>query len=128
MKNQIFKSVWAVVAGFVFVVILSIGTDILLHKTGLMKQPFKDNSAAFIVWVIIYRFVFQVTGSYFTARLAPNRPMRHAMIGGYIGLVLSITGALLMKEEGPGWYAIALIILAIPSAWLGGYLFTKNIK
>lgn len=126
MKNQILKSTWAVVAGFLFVVIISMATDMILSKIGWMKQPFYENSTGLIILVTLYRFIYQVAGSYLTARLAPEKPMRHAMIGGFIGLALSITGAIVMKEEGPSWYAIALIILALPSAWLGGYLFSNS--
>jgi hypothetical protein len=32
MKNNLLKSIWAIVAGFLFVVVLSIVTDILLEK------------------------------------------------------------------------------------------------
>ncbi|WP_158638313.1 hypothetical protein [Panacibacter ginsenosidivorans] len=46
--------------------------------------------------------------------------MRHAMIGGFIGFVLSIVGAIVILDKAPHWYAISLIILALPSAWLGG--------
>lgn len=126
MKNSTLKSIWAVLAGFLFLVILSILTDVFLEKTGLMKQPFHLNSAWFIVFVIIYRNVFSTIGSYITASLAPNRPMRHAMIGGFIGLALSIVGAVAMWDVPPHWYAISLIVLALPSAWLGGKL--KMIK
>jgi hypothetical protein len=125
MKKNIFKSIWAIVAGFLFVVILSTATDFLLEKTGIMKQPFHYNSSWFIVFVIVYRTLFGVTGSYITASLAPGRPMRHAMIGGFIGFAISITGAIVMWDTAPHWYAIALIILALPSAWLGGKLKTK---
>ncbi|QEC66800.1 hypothetical protein FRZ67_05595 [Panacibacter ginsenosidivorans] len=57
---------------------------------------------------------------YITAVLAPAKPMRHAMIGGFIGFVLSIVGAIVILDKAPHWYAISLIILALPSAWLGG--------
>jgi hypothetical protein len=123
MNKQTLKSTWAVLAGFLLVVIISIATDLILSKIGLMKQPFYENATGFIILVTLYRFIYQVAGSYLTAKLAPQNPMKHALIGGLIGLALSITGAIVMKEEGPSWYAIALIILALPSAWLGGYLF-----
>ncbi|MEJ0101329.1 MAG: hypothetical protein WDO19_01705 [Bacteroidota bacterium] len=125
MKKNIFKSVWAIVAGFLFVVILSVATDLLLEKTGIMKQPFHYNSSWFIVFVILYRNVSGVIGSYITASLATDRPMRHAMIGGFIGFAISITGAIVMWDTPPHWYAIALVVLALPSAWLGGKLKTK---
>jgi len=40
-----------------------------------------------------YRIVYGIAGSYVTARLAPDRPMQHALLGGFIGLALSIVGA-----------------------------------
>jgi|KBSMisStaDraftv2_1062788.scaffolds.fasta_scaffold1442552_2 hypothetical protein len=125
MKNNLLKSIWAIVAGFLFVVVLSIVTDILLEKTGVMKMPFDYNASWFIILVIIYRNIYGVVGSYITAALAPAKPMRHAMIGGFIGFSLSIIGAIIMWDKPPHWYAISLIILALPSAWLGGKLRTK---
>lgn len=71
-----------------------------------------------------YRIVFSTFGSYLIARLAPNRPMRHALIGGIIGVILSAIGAAVTPEPRPlfgtPWYPIALIVTALPCAWLGG--------
>jgi len=125
MNKNILKSIWAILAGFLFVVVLSVATDMLLEKTGLMKMPFDYNAGWFIVLVIGYRSLYGITGSYITASLAPSRPMRHAMIGGFIGFVLSIIGAIIMWDKPPHWYAISLIVLALLSAWLGGKLKTK---
>lgn len=123
MKKQTLKSIGAVLAGFVLVVILSIVSDLLFVKTEIMKQPFNLNSTFFIVFVVFYRSLFSTIGSFLTAKLAPSNPMKHAMIGGFIGLVLSIIGAITMWDTPPRWYAIALVITALPSAWLGGKLF-----
>ena len=61
-----------------------------------------------------------------TARLAPYGPMGHAVVLGAVGMLLSIVGAAATwnrgPEFGPKWYPIALIITALPSAWLGGWL------
>ena len=127
MKNPIFKSIIAILAGFATGIILSIGTDIILEQTGIMKtQPFSDNPMWLIAIVVFYRTVYNVTGCYVTARLAPNRPMLHAMLIGYIGLGLGIAGAIVMWDVPPHWYPIALIVLTLPSAWLGGKLVEKN--
>ncbi len=70
-----------------------------------------------------YRVIYAVLGSYTTAALAPRRPMLHAMIGGTIGLALSIVGAVVTwnkVELGPHWYPLALVVTALPCAWLGG--------
>jgi hypothetical protein len=77
-----------------------------------------------LVLATAYRIVFGVVGSYVTARLAPDRPMLHAMIGGVLGFVVSIAGAVATWNRGPAfgphWYPVALIVIALPCAWLGG--------
>ncbi|MES2796116.1 MAG: hypothetical protein V4683_09130 [Bacteroidota bacterium] len=128
MNKNILKSIGAVLAGFVLVVILSIATDLILVNTGIMQQPFHLNSSMFIVFVVLYRCSYSIIGTYLTARLAPNKPILHAMIGGVIGLILSIVGAITMWDQPPHWYAIALIITALPCAWLGGKIFITSKK
>jgi hypothetical protein len=92
MNKTLLKSIWALLAGFIVVVILSIITDTALMQSGIMKQPLEQNSNFFIGLIVLYRSLFSITGSYITARLAPNKPMRHAMIGGAIGLILYSRG------------------------------------
>jgi len=77
-----------------------------------------------LVLALAYRSIYAVAGGYVTAMLAPNRPMRLAIILGIIGVVVSILGAIATwgKELSPHWYPIALIITALPCAWLGGKL------
>src|SRR5882762_2781271 len=127
MKNSIFKSIIAILAGFATGAILSIGTDFILEQEGMMKtKPFSDNPWWLIVMVVFYRTVYNVTGCYVAARLAPSRPMLHAMLIGYIGLALGIAGAIVMWDVPPHWYPIALIGLTLPSAWLGGKFVEQN--
>lgn len=123
MNKSPLKSIGAILAGFALVVIISIATDLVLETTGLMKQPFDLNSTFFIVFVIFYRSFYGTAGAYVTARLAPYRPLRHSMIGGAIGFVISIVGAIVMWDIPPHWYAISLIATALPCAWIGGQLF-----
>ena|SRR5437762_12044924 len=88
------RSIWAVVAGFLAVVILSIGTDAGLHAAGIFPGLGQRMSDGLFVLATIYRTIFGVVGSYITARLAPYKPMKHALIGGAIGMVLATIGAL----------------------------------
>jgi len=48
-----------------------------------------------------YRMVYAVAGSYIAARLAPDRPMQHALVLGFVGLALSIAGAVATWNAGP---------------------------
>ncbi len=113
------RSVWAIVAGFLVVVILSIGTDAALGFLG--PQTLSDANS---VLATAYRTIYGILGSYITARLAPNRPMRHVMIGCFIGIIIATIGAVVtwnhVPSLGPHWYPIALIVLGLPTAWVGG--------
>ena len=119
------RSVLAVVAGILAGAFLSLGTDQLLHVLKVYppwSEPMRD--AALNALALGYRIVYDTFGSYVTARLAPRHPMRHALIGGAIGLVPSIAGivAATQVDLGPIWYPIALAASVMPTAWLGGVL------
>jgi len=123
---RVLKGILAVLAGILADVILSIGTDALLHAAGItpaLGQRFPDH---LLLLATAYRAVYGVAGGYLTARLAPDRPLQHALAGGFLGLVLGILGAALTwnkgAEFGPHWYPVALIVLALPCAWVGGAL------
>jgi len=116
------RSIFAVLAGLVTTVVLSIGADALMHAAGVYPpagQPMRDR---LLLLASVYRGVFGVAGGYVTARLAPRAPIGHALVLGLIGLALSVMGAVIMWEQSPGWYPISLAVLAVPYAWLGGRL------
>ena len=119
------RSAWAVFAGFLAVVVLSLGTDQVLHVLEVYPpwgEPMRDPRLNLLA--LTYRILYGIVGSYVTARLAPRNPMRHAMVGGLIGFVLSGAGAIatIPMDLGPAWYPIAIWLTALPCAWLGGLL------
>ena len=130
--RRIGRSIGALFAGFLVVVILSIGADIALRAMGIFPRLGEAMSDRFFLLATVYRTVFGVVGSYITARLAPDRPMQHALLGGVVGLVLSIVGAVATwsrgSEFGPHWYPLALIVLALPTAWMGGRLRLMQVR
>ena len=120
------RSIGAMLAGLLAVIILSIGTDAALHATGVfppLGQPMGDG---LFLLATFYRTVYGVVGGYIAARLAPHRPVKHAVALGVVGVVVSIAGAVATwnagPEFGPKWYPLALVAVAMPSAWLGGLL------
>lgn len=130
--RQIGRSVLSVFAGFVVVVVLSLLTDVALYKAGLAPPVGQRMSDSMLLVASIYRTTYAVVGSYITARLAPYEPMVHALIGGFIGLVLSIVGVVVswnhVATMGPRWYPISLVITALPAAWLGGKLCVMQLQ
>ena len=127
MKRDTFKSIGAVIAGLAVVFILSMLTDLVLQKTEIMiMDPFVENPVWLIAVIIVYRTLFNAFGCYLAARLAPHKPMKHALILGIIGLVLTIVGLIAMWEVPPRWYPVSLIVLTLPAAWLGGKMAIHN--
>jgi len=124
------RSIWAVVAGVLFVVVVSTLVDMALHAAKVyppMDQPLDDKLA---VLATAYRFVISVAGAWLTAKLAPQNPMKHALILGGIGTVLGLAGVVATWNAGlgPRWYAIALMVLAVPQCWLGGKLYEMQAR
>jgi len=120
------RSAGAIVAGIVAVIALSLGTDQLLHTLEVYPpwgQPMEE--PRLLLLALLYRTVFGVFGSYLAARLAPSAPMRHALIVGGFGFVMSILGvvAALTTDLGPLWYSVAIAVVTLPGAWLGGVLY-----
>ena len=119
------RSAGAVFIGFIAVVGLSLGTDQIMHVLNVYPpwdEPMNETSDNLLA--LAYRCVYGAAGSYLAARFAPRNPMRHAMILGVIGFALSLLGAIatIPMKLGPAWYPIALVVTALPCAWLGGVL------
>jgi len=127
---NILKSIGAVIAGLVAIFFLSHATDAALEAAGILQRgaPLPMyGSELLITAILIYRLVYSVAGCYITARLAPNHPVRHALVLGTLGLVFSIGGAIVAAQQslGPAWYMWGLVLFALPCAWLGGKLQTR---
>jgi len=127
-ESNRWKSAAAVVLGLVVVVVLSNGTDQVLHATRVFPPSDQRMSDGLFGLALAYRIVAQVFGAWLTARFAPRNPMKHAWALGAIGFVLSIAGivASVVTDLGPVWYAVALAVSALPSAWLGGAIYTRS--
>jgi hypothetical protein len=128
--RNIGKSVAALAVGFVANLALSLATDIGLHVMGIMPALDQPWSNAQLLGATTYRALYGVFSSYLVARLAPRRPLEHALIGGAIGMVLGTAGAAATwtRGLGPHWYPVALVVLALPTAWVGGKVRTAQMR
>jgi hypothetical protein len=118
-----------VVAGFVAVVILSLGTDQIFHSVGVFPPwgVVMEGTGLYML-ALGYRIIYTIVGGYITARLAPHSPVRHAVILGIVGLVVGMFGVIVAinSKLGPSWYAIAVALTGFPCAWLGGVLYGSS--
>ena len=127
--NTTLKSITAVAAGFLFIGVTHTTTDAILENLGVLPKGNLYVSTPLILLVLGYRAVFSLIGCYLTAKLAPKNPMKHALLLGGVGTVLSAAGAIVTANMnlGPGWYAWTLAAIALPIAWLGGkFYLTRN--
>ena len=120
-----FHSVRAVFVGFLVVAIVSTLVDVVLHAVGVYPpwgEPIGDGLS---LLAVTYRVVITVVAGYLTARLAPSRPVRHAVVLGLLGIAAATAGAAatwnVEPALGPHWYPLALIATALPCTWIGGW-------
>jgi hypothetical protein len=132
--RRIGRSIVAVLVGMVVAVALTLATDEILHRIGVFP-PWGASMVGYdgaLLLATVYRTVYGVLSSYITARLAPSRPMGHALVGGAIGLAVSTVGAAVTWNKGPAfgphWYPLALVVLALPTAWVGGKLAVNQLS
>ena len=126
------RRIGAVLAGLLAIFILSTATDVALHATGVFPPWGERMSDALFLLALAYRIVYGVAGCYVTARLAPDRPMLHALVLGVLGLAVSIVGTVVTWNKGPAfgphWYPVALVVLAMPQCWVGGKLYEMQLR
>jgi hypothetical protein len=124
------RSTGAVLAGLMSVVLITTLTDGLMHATGIFPPFGQAMAGSLFLLALGYRTVYGLAGGYLAAQFAPQSPIKHAVVLGSIGLILSIAGTVATwnqgPEFGPKWYAIAVIVTALPSAWIGGKLWSSR--
>ena len=86
------RSIGAVLAGVLAVIVLSLGTDVVLHATGIYPPWFQPMAHALALGVV--GLALSITGVAANWNKGP--------------------------EYGPKWFSVALIATALPCAWMGG--------
>ncbi len=119
----IVRSILAIVAGFMFIGALAGITGTTLQAAGILPaagEPLTDIGP--VLLETAYVAVFAIAGCWLAAWLAPNRPMRHALILGALGLAFNLMGAAASWGLRPVWAVVLNLALVMPYAWIGGRL------
>ncbi|HEU4564869.1 MAG TPA: hypothetical protein VFS05_09490 [Gemmatimonadaceae bacterium] len=118
------RSAIAIATGFLLILVLSLGADSVVRATmpGAFGPGGRTDSVTLLLMVQAYLSVFAILGCYVTARLAPDHPMRHALMLGALGLAFNIVGMIIMWATAPVWYHVMALLLVMPLAWMGGKL------
>jgi hypothetical protein len=118
------RSALAVLAGFVVIGTLAFATGSLVGRVspGALDAAGNPATTAARVAQLLYVGAFAVTGCWLAGRLAPGRPMAHALAVGVLGLCLNVASAWAMRDGHPAWYLVAGVLSTMPWAWIGGRL------
>lgn len=124
---NILRSIGAVTTGLAVIVLLCVLTDALLVVVHILPTPNGHHlyTLATLGVVIFYCTVYTLVGGYVTARLAPIRPVAHAVVLGILGMALSTLGTMNNWQIGDGWNAITLLAEGLPLSWLGALIWTQ---
>lgn len=129
-QSRLGRSILAVLAGMAAGIAVTLITDLVLRREGVLPPLGERVPDPVLVWVTAYRLAYGIVASYLTAYLAPYRPIAHAMIGGAFGFVASLAGAIATWNAGPAygphWYPVTLAVLALPQSWFGGWLRVRQ--
>jgi CBS domain containing-hemolysin-like protein len=116
------RSVLAIGAGFFTTSILALTGDLALRR--LMPASFAPDGGvqgSYVLAVtLLYTGIVGVIGGYVAARIAIERPLRHAAILGGIMLAFSALWAVLLWSTAPPWYHLATLAMVLPVALVGG--------
>ena len=122
MNKSIFKSIGVILLAFVIIALLSTLTDFLLESIGVLPNPQKG---LFLTWAILlalfYRGAYTIFAGFIIAKLAPAKPMLHAIILGVIGTLITAVAASSpsFSQKAPLWFGFTLAAITIPCLWLG---------
>ena len=128
---NILRSIGSVLAGLIFIFVTHSGVDLILESLGIFTPPTeKFDTTWMVVTATIYRTILSIAGCFLTGILAPSRSMLHALVLGFVGLALSTAAAVVIipMDLGPAWYPIALALLSVPCAWIGGKLAERRVN
>jgi len=121
-SRRLARRAGAVLGGLATIFAVTTAIDVALHLTGVFPPLGQEMSGGLFLLALGYRIACGVAGCYVAARLAPDRPVAHALALGGVGLAISTAGAVAMWDAGPHWYSLAVIAISLPCAWLGGAL------
>jgi hypothetical protein len=124
------RSIVAVVVGFLVIGALAMGTDQLVKSAvpGVFSADGRVDSVPWLIAIQAYVFVYAVFGCWLAARLAPNKPMGHALVLGVLGLLVNLAGSIALWDKMPAWYHIVALALVMPAAWVGGRIRERQLE
>lgn len=121
------RMIGAVLAGFVSVAFLSMGSDAIMQATGIFPPAGERMSEGLFAVAATYRALFTMLGGAITMRISgSSRAVWALCLLGLAGGIAGLWVAISQPELGPIWYAASIPASAIPCTWAGALLAMKK--
>ncbi|MEO8243808.1 MAG: hypothetical protein ABI832_16015 [bacterium] len=120
---------FAVAAGFATVAVLSVGTDAVMHSSGIFPPEPQIMADQMFLLPAVYRALFTVLGGAVATLLAGDRSFLAAKILSGFGLIGGLAGVAAWfsasTELGPLWYTVTIPLSAVPCTLAGAWLVLR---
>jgi|SRR5688572_12970600 len=114
------RSAAAVLSGLL---VFSIASMVFIQVSGNPPDRWPGARAAAIA--IVYGAVFAFIAGYLAARLAPRKPMAHAVAFAALLLAVAAASYSIQAEGASMWSLIATAVVSVPAALVGGLVRSK---
>jgi len=112
------RSLLSAVLGYVVMLVAVLAGEVAFTALGSAKtRP----DTLYFVFNLATEFFFLMIGGYVTALLAGYAELEHALGLAALSVTMCIVSMVKYAGDQPLWYSIALMVLSIPGALIGGY-------
>jgi hypothetical protein len=122
------RSILAVIAGFALTGLLIGGTTAALIAGSPASFDARNAPTTLGMLLLMHAYVavYATLGCWLAARLAPSRPMRHAMIVGVLGVLVNLANPNIWSIY-PLWSNVVSITTPLLWGWLGGTIRERQL-
>jgi hypothetical protein len=89
--------------------------------SGMTVQAGKQPDTFYFVFNLSTGFFYLIIGGYVTALLAGRWELEHALGLAALSVTMCVVSMVKYAGDQPLWYSIALMVLSVPGALIGGY-------
>jgi peptidoglycan/LPS O-acetylase OafA/YrhL len=117
------RSTLAIIGGYLaMVAVVGLCTYGLMLLTPSWFPGAAPPAGPFLAVNIAYSVIAALAGGYVAAWIAPQRPVKHAVMLAVFALVMSIVSAVLQGDRQPRWYQVLLAVCMPMVIVLGGWV------
>lgn len=126
-------AILAILAGIVTLIAVSFGIEAVadpllmkLFSSALPNREAISHNLPTSLFTLAYGTLSVAAGGYVTAWLSRRSAVRNAVIMGAIQTALTVLAMIAMRDQAPIAIWLASIAMALPAAWLGGWLYARR--